>query len=310
MADHFQFCADHLREFDYGRYINCLYLDHNMRNAAFAIYAFNAKINQIPKLIGEPVPGEIRLQWWRDIVENPKQFSGDPIARSLQETIINFDLPPAIFTRLLDARIFDLYNDAMSDKHTFETYLGETRSSLFMLLELVWSKVDENSYRYLNDKSIANHAARDRSDRARDVSIISDACGHGGVFVGVVELLKELAFNHYRKQCYFPAQLSAHDLILDAGARQLKVNQLWLDEIYQYALQHFLAANHAIYQLPLAARPIFSGLVLAKFELEAMIKRNIKNDTALSSIHEPHSNLRINWCYWNAVRILKHHRAS
>ncbi|GAG19537.1 unnamed protein product, partial [marine sediment metagenome] len=79
MDSDFQYCADHLRNHDYGRYISCLFLGPQLRQAAFAIYAFHNKISQIPALISDPMPGEIRIQWWMDIIKNTATPSGDPV---------------------------------------------------------------------------------------------------------------------------------------------------------------------------------------------------------------------------------------
>ncbi|MCF6321802.1 MAG: phytoene/squalene synthase family protein [Rhizobiaceae bacterium] len=273
MNAHFQYCADYLRKHDYARYISCLYLEENARRAAFAIYAFNGEIDNIARQVSEPMPGEIRLQWWRDEVLAGNQSSANPIARALLEVIANYQLPLDVFERLLSARIFDLYHDGMADNHGFETYLGETRSSLFYLQVLVME----------GEKSDKNYA---------------DACGHSGVFIGSVELLKALPFHFNRQQSYFPPDISTSAMPSNDAASQMQVDEDWLQDVGRYALGHYEAAKTAIAQLPQDAQSLFIILELAKFELNRLLESGVKLDTP---VVQP-SRLRVNWCLWRAAR--------
>ncbi len=186
MEPQFQYCADILRREDYKHYIACLYLDDELRQAGFAIFAFNRKICQIPMLVSEPMPGEIRIGWWRDEIANTNIVSGDPVARALQEVITRYALPVKILDRLLDARIFDLYHDTVADKAELETYLTDTRSSLFHLLMMISARNKENS---------------DNSSDTNDADI---ACDHAGIFTGIVELLVDLPRYEHQNQTFFP----------------------------------------------------------------------------------------------------------
>ncbi|MCP4182017.1 MAG: squalene/phytoene synthase family protein, partial [Hyphomicrobiales bacterium] len=247
MDSHFQHCADHLRRTDYGRYISCLFLPPELRNVAFVLYAFHVKIREIPALISDPMPGEIRNQWWVDIVTNTATLSGDPLARALQDVIVKYDLPVERIERLLQAHIFDLYSDPVTDRQALETYLGETYSCLFLLLVTVAIKI--------------------KGQPSNEVqAAIADACGHGGVFVGTVELLKALPFQEYRKQTCFPKELSSfskfeeHQGEVDA----VSVNDKWLADIEQYAICHYDETMKAIARLPEHARTVFNVMALSR----------------------------------------------
>ncbi len=284
MAPHFQHCADHLRRTDYGRYISCLFLQPELRNVAFALYAFHAKIREIPALISDPMPGEIRNQWWVDIVTNTATLSGDPLARALQEIIVKYDLPVERIERLLQAHVFDLYSDPITDRRALETYLGETYSCLFLLLVTVANK-------------IKGHPSNEAQAAA-----IADACGHGGVFVGCVELLKSLPFHEYRKQAYFPKELSSCPRLEEhrgeAGA--VVVNGPWLADIEQYAMSHYDEALHAVAHLPIHARIVFNVMALSKLELQHIRKRGIH----LENTAVPPSHLAKFWHLWKSKRLL------
>ena len=101
------------------------------------LYAFDAEISRIPKLVSEPMPGEIRIQWWKDLIASRDGSKASPLANSLKELIAQHNLPRETFHTYLDARIFDLYNDPMPDIGTFEGYLGETISLILQNICLV-----------------------------------------------------------------------------------------------------------------------------------------------------------------------------
>ncbi len=287
MDSDFQYCADHLRNHDYGRYISCLFLQPQLRHAAFAIYAFHNKICQIPALISDPMPGEIRIQWWMDVIKNTAAPPGDPVANALRDVIVKYLLPIEVFERLLQAHIFDIYHDPMSDTEALKTYLGETFSSVFLLLSMVADKINEKT---------SGHAELPVS------SLNADACGHGGVFCGAVDLLKALPLHEHQKQSYFPPELSTHERVAEFSDPDIanNINGLWLDDIRNYALVHHQAANEAVFQLPTHTRILFSPMALAKLELERMVRQGIRMD----NIYNPPSRLAVMWCLWKATRTL------
>ena len=56
------------------------------RRHLFALHAFNAEVARIRDVISEPMPGEIRLQWWRDAIVSG-EGGGHPVATALNATI-------------------------------------------------------------------------------------------------------------------------------------------------------------------------------------------------------------------------------
>ncbi|KAG1700601.1 Taurine--pyruvate aminotransferase [Nymphon striatum] len=82
------------------------------------------------------MPGEIRIQWWRDLLKSGDNVGSGPLAEALMEVVAEKNLPGEILDNYLQARIFDLYQDPMPDVGTYEGYLGETVSSLLNLILL------------------------------------------------------------------------------------------------------------------------------------------------------------------------------
>lgn len=179
-----------VRAGDEDRFLSTLYAPEEKRPALFALYAFNVEIASVRDRAREPMPGEIRLQWWRDALSSG-QAQGNPTAEALLETIDTYGLPTAPFLNYLDARVFDLYDDPMPSRTDFEGYCGETASALIQLAVLV-----------LEPGSSARTA---------------DLAGHAGCAQAIAGLLRLLPLTRARGQCFIPSDiLAAAGLTRDA----------------------------------------------------------------------------------------------
>lgn len=266
-----------VRGHNYGRYLACLYLPPDARNAAFAIYAFDAEISRIGGVISDPMPGEIRLQWWRDVVRGRTQPDGNPVAQALIGIIKSHRLPVFKFERLLDARGFDLYHDVMPDKDSFEGYLGDICSALLHLIIMVVASSEEQE---IHENSIAN------------------ICGHGGVFVGCVELLKRMGEHHRAGRQFFPAELSEHLPVVAGGEKTSRINEGWLVDICDYANAHHNCTRLDFEQLPDHCRVVFLPMASACLELDVIGASGID----LSVLHHRPSRLKLWWGVRKAVK--------
>ena len=83
MQNHFEHCGRLVREFDRERYLATLFAPASYRDALFALYAFNVEISRVRDLAREAMPGEIRLQWWREILlgERAEEAASNPTIR-------------------------------------------------------------------------------------------------------------------------------------------------------------------------------------------------------------------------------------
>lgn len=171
-----------VRAGDRDRYIATLYAPEDKRSALFALYAFNVEIASVRNRIREPLPGEIRLQWWRDAIAGDES-QGNPLAEVLLGAIRRYDLPRKPFDDYLEARIFDLYDDPMPDRAALEGYCGETASALIQLAALVLD--------------------------AKAASVVAEAAGHGGCAQSITGLLRLLPLHRARGQCFVPRDILA-----------------------------------------------------------------------------------------------------
>ncbi|WP_370320697.1 phytoene/squalene synthase family protein [Oricola sp.] len=193
MSDAFRHCMDLLRTGDREFYLAVLFAPEDKRPALAALHAFNLETARIRDLVSEPMPGEIRLQWWREVVEGSRDGEArqNPVAGELIAAIEAFNLSRAALTNLLDARVFDLYDDPMPDRVTLEGYLGETVSALFQM-----------SAQVLADGADPHTA---------------DAAGHGGVAHGIVSILRRMPLDRGRRRVMIPSDILAAAGIDPAG---------------------------------------------------------------------------------------------
>lgn len=176
--------ADAVRSADRDRYLSVLYAPAGMRESLFSLYAFNAEVASIRDRIRDALPGEIRLQWWRDVLAAPEGAGeGHPVATALVKTIGEHGLPRGAFDNYIEARIFDLYNDPMPSRGDLEGYCGETASAIIQLAALILDPI----------------AAPDHAELA----------GHAGCAQAVAGLLRLMPLHRARGQCYVPRDILA-----------------------------------------------------------------------------------------------------
>ena len=190
------YCLDHLRIRDVDRYLCTLFLPQQMRRSVMALYAFDAEIANISTIVKEPMMGEIRLQWWRDVIGGERQGEGrsNPLSHELLLAIEQHKLPRSTFLAYLDARVFDLYNDPMGDMNLFETYAGETCSVLFNLAVLTAGS---------DGKSPVDYCA-----------------GHAGMVWTIIGILKSLQLDRANQRCMVPRELIESAAVADFFSSQ------------------------------------------------------------------------------------------
>ena len=128
-------CEAIVRKADPDRYISALFAPAERRLLLFALYAFNHELARVGESVREPMMCEIRLQWWREVVEGAR--SGQPrahdVARGLAEAFARADLPLDLFEAMIEARSFDLSSATFETMKTLEAYADATSANLMRL---------------------------------------------------------------------------------------------------------------------------------------------------------------------------------
>ncbi len=144
------FCAQLVRGHDFARYASTLFVPAAQRRALIAIYAFNVEISRVREQVSQPLPGEMRLQWWTDM-------------RSWR-------LPVERLSRLIDEHQFDLYNDPMPTKAALEGYINDTSSALFSLAARIAGRQSDEIEHLARHAGLAQGIAQVMAALPRDAS--------------------------------------------------------------------------------------------------------------------------------------------
>jgi phytoene synthase len=276
MADSFEHCEALVRAGDKDRFLATLFAPQKYRRALYALYAFNLEVARTRVLAREPMPGEIRLQWWRDALGGAGRGEVDahPVAAALRDVVVRYRLPPQSLTGLIDARTFDLYNEPMASVADLERYGTQTSS---VLLEL---------------------AARILSD-GRDPDIGALA-GPAGIAYALSASLRALPVHAACGQLYLPADLmqryGAQPADVLAGDATIELRSV-LAELRLRARQHLGKAREILDTMPAAAAPALLPVALVRPALDRMERRSYKpfNPSAVPQ-------WRRQWALWRAAR--------
>jgi len=276
MSDAFDYCADLVRDGDKDRFLATLFAPQKYRRALHAIYAFNLEIARTREQAREPMPGEIRLQWWRDVLDGVArgEVEANPVAAVLRDVVIRYRLPPRILAELIEARSFDLYDDPMVSTTALEGYATKTSSALIDL-----------AARILND--------------GRDPDC-TDLISHAGIAYAVAGLLRALPLHAARGQLYLPADLmrryGAQETDVFAGKATAEVRAV-LAELRLRARQHLDAARALLPGTPEAIMPALLPVALVRPVLAGMERRGYEPFAATDV-----PQWRRQWALWRAAR--------
>jgi phytoene synthase len=269
------FCADLVRNHDFVRYASTLFMPAAQRRALLAIYAFNVEITRVRDHVSQPLPGEMRLQWWTDTLTGAGHggVEGNPVAAELMLVIGDYRLPVDLLSRLVDEHQFDLYNDPMPSMAALEGYLNDTASALFSLGARVASRPSE----------AIDHLAR-----------------HAGLAQGLVQVIAALPWDAARRQLFMPLQLleqhgSGTEEVF--SGKQTPQARAAIDQLIGEAGAHLNTAFELLADVPPEARPIFLPLALVRRDLKRMSRAD--SDPFVPRVA---SRLRTLWILWRASR--------
>jgi 15-cis-phytoene synthase len=245
------------------------------RRALLAIYAFNVEILRVREQVSQPLPGEIRLQWWTDLLAGTGHggVEGNPVAAELLLAIRNWHLPVARLSRLIDEHQFDLYNDPMPTVTALEGYVNDTSSALF---------------------SLGAGIAGERSDA------IEHLARHAGLAQGMTQVIAALPRDASRRQLFVPLQmLESHGSDIEEmfAGKQTPRLRAALDQLIGEARKHLKTALALLSNAPPEARPVFLPLALVARDLVRMSRAD--NDPF---VPQATSRFRTLWALWRAAR--------
>jgi phytoene synthase len=128
-------CAELVQRGDPDRFLAVMAAPAHARAQLFPLYAFNLEVARAPWVTQEPLIAEMRLQWWRDVVENAASGAAraHEVAGPLHELIRDFGLPLDVLDGLIAARRWDIHKEPHDDRTALQSYLEDTGAGLMWL---------------------------------------------------------------------------------------------------------------------------------------------------------------------------------
>ena len=272
MADDFDYCESLVREADKDRFVTALFAPAPRRRALHALYAFNVELARVRELAREPMPGEIRLQWWRDVLGGQPSGEAGPLATALLATVTGYRLPLGVVLEMIEARSFDLYDDPMGSLAELEAYAGKTSSALMRLAAQV-----------LNDGNDPH---------------LNDAARHAGIAYAIAGLLAAFPIHAGRRQLYVPL-----DLMQRYGGRAENAFAGLATPALLAALADLRGVARAhLSQIPVADIPAALVPAFLPAALVAPMLNRLEKDAADPFSPRPLPQWRRQWILWRAAR--------
>jgi 15-cis-phytoene synthase len=271
MQDAFAYCAELVRTADRDRFLAALFAPEQHRHALYALYAFNIEVARVREVAREALPGEIRLQWWSDVLsgERSGEASATPVAAALLATIERHHLAVSGLIDLIDARRFDLYQESMAGLADLEAYARKTSSGLFALAAKILAGVGV--------EAVAEPA---------------------GIAYAIAGLLRAFPLHAARRQLYVPIELLERHQVqtqdLFAGRSSAGLDAA-LAELRDLGRRYLAAAHERMTELPREALPALLPIALVRPSLDRLARCE-----AFAPVEIP--PWRRQWLIWRAAR--------
>lgn len=125
------FCRDMVKQDDRARYETVLFAPRSQQAGLWALYAFNQEVAKTRESVTEPTLGEIRLQWWRDVVGELRSGTvrEHPVVSALAALKLSEPVLK-LLDNLIDARGRDLYDEGPADQTALENYADSVGGTL------------------------------------------------------------------------------------------------------------------------------------------------------------------------------------
>ncbi len=147
-SDDLNACAAIVERGDPLRFRTAMMAPVSARAKLFALYAFNVEVSRAPWVTQEAMIAEMRLQWWRDVLE--EIAAGGPVRRHEVATPLA-EVLSADQARLLDtlvaARRWDIYRDPFEDEVHLTRYIDETAGHLMWVAASLLGQAEEGPVR-------------------------------------------------------------------------------------------------------------------------------------------------------------------
>jgi len=278
----YQFCFEAVKRGDKEHFVAGLFAAEERRKHLYALYAFHLDLQRICRVVTDPFPGEIRLQWWRDAIGGVchGKVEAFPVAAAFLDTVEACDLPKDALLGMIEAHSLDLYHEPVPTIVDLECAVCDIEAGLIQL------------------------AARILGGRCRDE--VDEVAEHAGIALGLTNMMRALPSNAACKQPCLPDDLIERNQLdcqtMFAGKTTPELRAA-LAELRGRVRAHLDKARARIACLPAEVAPAFLTASLVEHYLRLMERDDY--DPLTSRIEIP--LWRRHWILWRAAARVRRH---
>lgn len=149
-------CAEIVAKGDPDRFRAVMTLPLAAREVLLPLYAFNVEVARAPWVTEEPMIAEMRLQWWRDVLD--EIVGGGAVRRhevvdALTPVLRDKAVPVDALLGIIDARRWDAARAPFSDFAALQDYCAQTGGGLMWATARALGSTDELRARALGQAS-------------------------------------------------------------------------------------------------------------------------------------------------------------
>lgn len=280
LAEHYRRCEELLREQDIDLWLASLFAPAVARPHLHAIGAFAVETASVRAKTSQPLLGEMRLRWWYDTLEAKVEEVGQndgarahPVADALIDTLDSHPIAREETAALLEAHVFDLYDDPMETMDALEAYCDHVFGA-----PMRWRAI-----------------VIDDEDARRQ----EEALRYAGRAQGLTFVLRALPRHLALGQRFIPTELiTRHRAENDmAHARTTPAVRAVIRELRERALAHYRAARRAV----VGAGPARAALLPAAL-VPLYLKPTESEGFDPFQPAAPPAQWRRQWRLWRAAR--------
>lgn len=238
------YCLDIVRADDRARYETGLFAPKKRQSALWGLYAFNQEVAKTRENVSEPALGEIRLQWWRDVLLEVQ--GGHVREHPVVDAIANHLTAPDVLKLLeeiIAARALDLYDDGPTDFDALKAYahsVGGALSEAALRISL-------------------------QADIDQAVIDATRSCGRAWAMLGLV---RAIPFHWASNRNFIPGDAGKQSLAMQDADEMFRLAEPSIMEMVRFAEEETTIVDQVAKKVPADARHVFLLNVLTKLHLK------------------------------------------
>ena len=277
LASSYAHCESLLRDEDRDAWLASLFGPASARPHLHALGAFFTEIRRVRDRVRQPIAGELRLQWWRDVLEGGARGDAEanPVAAALLDTVARKEISRGMLIDAIEAHRIALYGEAPATVADLETFFDRTIGA-----------------RLRSEVQVLIGGSADAEEAVR----------HAAVALGIADLLRHLGHYVTRGFGVIPDEILQRREVGqgDVAARQNRENpaiRSVLTDLRILARRHLAALRGAKSRIPDGATPAF--LTASLIEPLLRLSENPGTDPFAAELTVP--QWRRQWILWRAA---------